>query len=268
MWPSWWPRWEIIPLTLQGRYKEVCLGNGVVCAWGRTTHGTGRRPTTCSVPGSKLRRCLHTPRRTPCGKRLWVSEHGYTLCTCQFQLCHAFGVDRLVLRFGNTAAGSRGSHYLLFFEEDCDTMLESADACGVGLVAVSGNVVESTNYILKKGYNGPSCRGGCAGKSVVEREALVVQQVWEWWFLTFDLPLLHYNSPHSAACTAASILSTTPQPCSTQAPFAAPQLYYSLPIHGRRRTEEAPGGGSEGDPRPGGMFSAVVDVHVAFIIRL
>ena len=39
---------------------------------------------------------------------------------------------------------------------------------------------------------------------------MVVQQVWDWWFLTFDLPLLHYNTLHTAACTAASLLSTTP----------------------------------------------------------
>ena len=89
-------------------------------------------------------------------------------------------------------------------------MLESADACGVGLAAVSGDVVESTNYILKKGYNGHTSRCGGAGKSAVEREAMVVQQVWEWWFLSFDLPFLHDNTPHTAACTAASLLSTTP----------------------------------------------------------
>ena len=83
---------------------------------------------------------------------------------------------------------------------------------------------------------------------------MVVQQVWEWWFLTFDLLLLHENTPHTAACTAAVILSTTPQPPSTQAPSAAPQLYYSSPIHGRRRAEEAPGGELEGNPRPGGML--------------
>ena len=90
-------------------------------------------------------------------------------------------------------------------------MLQSADACGVGLDAVSVDVVESTNYVLKKGYNGHSARAGGAGKSAVEREAMVVQQVWEWWFLTFDLPRLHYNTPHTAACTAASLLSTTPK---------------------------------------------------------
>ena len=90
-------------------------------------------------------------------------------------------------------------------------MLESADACGVGLAVVSGDVVESTNYIVKKGYNGHSSRGWGAGKTAVERKAMVVQQVWEWWFLMFDLPFLHYNTPHTAACTAASLLSTTPQ---------------------------------------------------------
>ena len=42
-------------------------------------------------------------------------------------------------------------------------MLESADACGVRLVAVLGDVMESTNYILKKEYNGHSSRGGGAG---------------------------------------------------------------------------------------------------------
>ena len=45
------------------------------------------------------------------------------------------------------------------------------------------------------------------GKSAVEQEAMVVQQVCRWWFLTFDLQLLQYNNPHSAACTTASILS-------------------------------------------------------------
>ena len=38
-------------------------------------------------------------------------------------------------------------------------MLESADACWVGLAAVWGDVLESTNYILKKGYNGHDSSG-------------------------------------------------------------------------------------------------------------
>ena len=109
-------------------------------------------------------------------------------------------------------------------------MLETADACGVGLAAVSGVVVESTNCTLKKGYNGHSSRGGGASKSAVEREAKVVRQVWERWFPTFDLPLLHDITPHTAVCTAASLLSTTPQATSTQAPSAT-HRDDSSPIH-------------------------------------
>ena len=131
----------------------------------------------------------------------------------------------------------------------------------MGLAAVSGDVVESTNYILKKGYNGHSCRGGGAGNSAVEWEAMVLQEVSEWCFLTFDLPLLHYNTPHTAACTAASPLSTTPQGASTQSPSAT-QLFYSSPIHGRRRAEEAAGGESERDP-----WYAVCPLLFAFILR-
>ena len=130
----------------------------------------------------------------------------------------------------------------------------------MGLAAVSGDVVESANYILKQGYNGHSARGGGAGKSAVEREAMVAQQVGEWCFLTFDLPLLHYNTPHTAACTAASLLSTTPHAPPTHVPSAT-QLSYSSPIHGRRRDEEGAGGEPEDDTGPGGMLS------VAFILR-
>ena len=70
--------------------------------------------------------------------------------------------------------GASGSHYLLFFEEDCDAMLEIVDAYGVELAAVSGDVVERTNYILKKGYNGHSSRCGNACQSAVERDAMGV----------------------------------------------------------------------------------------------
>ena len=77
--------------------------------------------------------------------------------------------------FRKQCCGESGWHYLLFLEEDCDAMLESADGCGVGLVAVSGYVVASTNYILKKGYNGHSSKVVGAGKSALEWEAMVVQ---------------------------------------------------------------------------------------------
>ena len=80
--------------------------------------------------------------------------------------------------FREKCCGELGSHYLLFLEEDCDAMLESADACGVGLAALSGDVVENTNDILKLGYNAHSSGGWGAGKNEGEREAMVVQQVW------------------------------------------------------------------------------------------
>ena len=60
---------------------------------------------------------------------------------------------------------------------------------------------------------------------------MVVQQVLEWWFLTFDLPLLHHNIAHTAACTTASVPSTSPKASTTQAPSET-QLHYSSPIHG------------------------------------
>ena len=75
--------------------------------------------------------------------------------------------------FREHCSGESGSHYLLFLEGDGDAMPESADACGVALAAVSGDVVQSTNYILKKVCNAYSSRDGGAGKSAVEQEAMV-----------------------------------------------------------------------------------------------
>ena len=72
-------------------------------------------------------------------------------------------------------------------------MLKSAHACGMGLVAALGDLVESTNYTLRKGYNGHSSRGRVAGQSVVEREPTVVQRVWDGWFHTPRCaPPLHF----------------------------------------------------------------------------
>ena len=57
-------------------------------------------------------------------------------------------------------------------------MLDSADACETGSATVWGDVVESTNYISKKGCNGHSSRvAGWGGKSAVELEAVVVGMV-------------------------------------------------------------------------------------------
>ena len=160
-----------------------------------------------------------------------------------------------------------GSHYLLFLGDGCHAMLESADACGVALVAVLGAVVESTNYILKKEYNGHSARGRGAGKSAVKGEAVVVQQVWEWWFLTFELPLLQYNTPHTAVCTAASLLSTTPKHPPPRRPLRPSfiTLRQSMDAPELRKLLE------EGQkPTPALMVCCVrvvVRVHIAFIIR-
>ena len=117
----------------------------------------------------------------------------------------------VVAAFQGHYCGESGSHHLLFLEEDCDAMLESADAFGLGWAAVSWDVAESTNYILRKGYSGHSSRGGNVAKTAVEGEAIVVRHLWEWWFLTFELPLLRYNTPYIAACKADSMLSTTRQ---------------------------------------------------------
>ena len=169
--------------------------------------------------------------------------------------------------FREHCCGKSGSQYLLFLEEDCHAMLQSADACGVELAAVSSDVVESTNYILKKGYYGHSSRGGCAGKSAMQREAMVLEQVWECWFLTFELPLLHYNTPHTAACTAASLLSTGPQAPSTHAPsvpsFITPRP--SMGAAGLRKLLE------ESQKATLALvvccLCAVVRVHITFIIQ-
>ena len=95
-----------------------------------------------------------TPRRTARGIRLWVYKHCDALCTRRFRLCHALRVNVVGDVFWEPCFVESGMPYLLFHEEVCDTMLESADVCGVGLATVSGDVVEITNYILEKGYNG------------------------------------------------------------------------------------------------------------------
>ena len=72
------------PPHVAGEVHKVLYRNQLACGWGRTTHRTGRRPTTSSGPGRRLSRCLHTSRRTPRGQRSWGSEYCYALCTRQF----------------------------------------------------------------------------------------------------------------------------------------------------------------------------------------
>ena len=90
------------------------------------------------------------------------------------------------------------SNYLLYLEEDVTEAVANARRLGVGLGAVCADVVESLNTILKRAYNdhsGRGGRGGVPGATQIEREGEVVSQVWEWWFLKFDLPLRNYGTP-------------------------------------------------------------------------
>ena len=115
---------------------------------------------------------MHTPRSTPRGNRLSVSGHCYGLESWQLRICHAPLVDLLL---HNHLCGEAGSHCLLLLEADCDTMLEIADEYGPWLAAVSGAILESTNYILRKGYKEHSSKGGggeeCGGTGSIGRLA-------------------------------------------------------------------------------------------------
>ena len=64
------------------------------------------------------------------------------------------------------------------------------------------------------------------GATSLENEAEVVLQVWEWWFLKFDLPLRTLGTPHVAPCTMATLMSNhSPPPMS---PPLHPQLLLAL----------------------------------------
>ena len=60
---------------------------------------------------------------------------------------------------------------------------------------------------------------GAVGGSAVEREAMVHDHIWECSFLSFHLPLLHYNTPDTATCAATSTLSTTRNHCPPERPL-------------------------------------------------
>ena len=68
------------------------------------------------------------------------------------------------------------------------------------------------------------------GATQLEREGEVVSQVWEWWFLKFDLPLRNYGTHHTAPCTMAKLMATRSRPPST---LASPLLALFSPCHGR-----------------------------------
>ena len=117
-------------------------------------------------------------------------------------------------------------------EEDVTEGGANARRLGVGLGAVCTDVVERLNAILKRAYNDDSGRegGGMPGATQLEREGEVVSQVWEWWFLKFDLPLRNYGTPHTAPCTMAKLMATRSPPPST---IASPPPALFSPCHGR-----------------------------------
>ena len=54
--------------------------------------------------------------------------------------------------------------------------------------------------------------GGVPGATSLKREAEVVLQVCERWFLKFDLPLRTLGTPHVTACTMGTVMSTQSPP--------------------------------------------------------
>ena len=144
-------------------------------------------------------------------------------------------------------------NYLLYLEEDVTEAVANARRLGVGLGAVCVDVVESLDAILKRAYNDHSGRGGggMPGATQVEREGEVVSQVWEWWFLNFDLPLRNYGTPHTAPCTMAKLMATHSPPPST---LASPPLALFSPCHGRLGHAKDVGRHVQSEQRSPGVF--------------
>ena len=119
------------------------------------------------------------------------------------------------------------STYFLYLEEDVTEAVANARRLAVWLGAVCAYVVESLNAILKRAYNDHSGRGGggMPGATQLEREAEVVSQVWEWWFLKFDLPLRNYGTPHTAPCQTHG----HPEPPALHRCFPTNSFAFSLP---------------------------------------
>ena len=145
------------------------------------------------------------------------------------------------------------SNYLLYLEEDVTKGVANARRLGVRLGAVCADVVESLNAILKRAYNDHSGRGGggMPGGAPVEREGEVVSQMWEWWFLKFDLPLRNYGTPNTAPCTMAKLMAThSPLPST----LASPTLALFSPCHGRLGHAKDVGRHVQGQQRSPSVF--------------
>ena len=187
----------------------------------------------CSSRGRNLARCWLTSRRTVNGKPswLWVTSSGS--CTRTSRCAGTYVRLRWRAPTVHIVARRRAhQNYLLYLEEDVTEAVANARRLGVCLGAVCADVVESLNAILKRAYNDHSGGGGgeMMGATQLEREAKVVSQLWEWWFLQFDLPLRNYGTPHTAPCTMAKLMATrSPAPSTLASP---PPALFS-PCHGR-----------------------------------
>ena len=102
------------------------------------------------------------------------------------------------------------SNYLLYLEEEA---VANARRSGVGLGAVCADALRaSTPSLSAHTMTTRAGGGGIPGATELEPEGGVVSQVWEWWFLKFDLPLRTYGTPHTAPCTMAKLIAPGPPP--------------------------------------------------------
>ena len=117
---------------------------------------------------------------------------------------------------------------LLYLEEDVTTAVSNAPRFGGGLgsgVCVCGRKSKRHPETGLQRSHGPR-GGGDAGGDIPEREAEVVLQVWEQWFLKFDLPLRTLGTPMWPHVQ-------WPRSCPRTAPHPFP-CTLSSPIHGLR----------------------------------
>ena len=138
-------------------------------------------------------------------------------------------------------------HYLLFLEEDCQHVL--ADIYPYGMAMFSGDVVESLNRLLKKGFNDHSDRGAQLSdglEGLIDAQGRVVGQVWEWVFLYFDIPLVRTGRTRTHACRAQKYCEGNVVPSRTpprpRTPSSNPPSTH--PIHPSTPDRPAPRAGS------------------------
>ena len=120
------------------------------------------------------------------------------------------------------------SNYLLYLEEDVTTAVANAAPFGGGFGGSLCGCGRKSKRDLEMGLQRSQGPGGegVPGATSLEREAEVVLQVWQWWFLKFDLPFRTQGIPHVAPCTMATLMSTHNSP--TMSLPSEPQLLSAL----------------------------------------